>query len=262
MELKSAFISQDILPHSSNQKLDNNDYETLITLLNGQKHQIEQISNIFQQNAQIRKVFCQGELLILQIKYDNNIANEVKTQLIDKLSLITNPLKLKHVKSRNWIVLSKLDNFIRLVTVFLWLMVSSFVLSIPIIIMRLVENYMISWFHRSYDCSNYKSILQDCKIPFLFHPTRSFTSISKYIINWMIIHISGINLVVTGTQNKQFYGNTAFLLTFTHSSAIDMFGIAYSCPVGQISLGKVDLFLTPFFSWLLIALGKLSDYLL
>ena len=52
-------------------------------------------------------------------------------------------------------------------------------------------------------------------------------------------------------------GNNINLLCFSHASSLDLFTIAQGVPISQVSLGKWELFLIPFFSWLLIAFGKL-----
>lgn len=58
-------------------------------------------------------------------------------------------------------------------------------------------------------------------------------------------------------QKPDMFSKDASLVCFSHSSTMDAFVLAGTLPVQQITMVKSDLFLIPFFSWLLFAFGGL-----
>jgi 1-acyl-sn-glycerol-3-phosphate acyltransferase len=70
----------------------------------------------------------------------------------------------------------------------------------------------------------------------------------------IILIVLGVSVEVTGVDNKNFQ-EPCEILTFTHASNLDGFLVSMSCPVSHYALGKKELFLIPFFSWLALAIG-------
>jgi|MDTB01.1.fsa_nt_gb 1-acyl-sn-glycerol-3-phosphate acyltransferase len=69
--------------------------------------------------------------------------------------------------------------------------------------------------------------------------------------------LSNVNVKREGLTEKTF-ASTVSLLNFTHASTMDAFILAGVVPCGLYSLAKSELFLIPFFAWILAAYGGIA----
>lgn len=75
-----------------------------------------------------------------------------------------------------------------------------------------------------------------------------------------VLMVSGVHLTEQGLTAEKFaidggHTDKRVVCFFTHASTLDAFIICASCPVPYTVLAKKELFLLPFFGWLLIAFG-------
>lgn len=80
----------------------------------------------------------------------------------------------------------------------------------------------------------------------------------KRMMGYVLLWTAGVVLVTEGMAegNDSFFkSNACVLCCFSHASTLDAFIIAAVIPVRSYILSKTDLFVIPFFSWLLAAFG-------
>jgi 1-acyl-sn-glycerol-3-phosphate acyltransferase len=91
----------------------------------------------------------------------------------------------------------------------------------------------------------------------LIHRHFRLTVMMKRFIGKSILLVSGIDAVVEGLEGEIFRRskNLAF---YSHGSTMDPFIIAATCPARHSALAKSDLYLVPYFSWLMCSLGGIA----
>lgn len=162
---------------------------------------------------------------------EKNIADDLLKQL-DELS---SSLNLTYLPSNvHWY--DFVDEWVRLVVVWEILVTAALVLSIPMILLRLVDFIFVG--------------------SGLGSPYNAVSAFLKVKISYAILYSSGVVMKVEGAEHFQ-GDNICSLACFSHSSTIDAFILGATIPVATCSLAKKELFLIPFFSWLLFAFGAL-----
>jgi len=68
-----------------------------------------------------------------------------------------------------------------------------------------------------------------------------------------ILWLSGISLIVTGTEHREATIDSPKIICFSHNSTMDAFILSVAVPVRNHILSKSELFMIPFFGWLLKA---------
>lgn len=158
--------------------------------------------------------------------------SEMKCLLEEMDSLICS-LSLNYVqRTKHWY--DVLDVWLRLAAVWLCLITFASTVSLPLIALKNIDSLAIS-----------------VGIPL---PRYQVTTIVKQFIAQMVMRVSGISLSVEGLERSQL-GQTPSIVFFSHASSMDAFILAATIPVRHFTLAKKELFLIPFFSWLLIAFG-------
>jgi 1-acyl-sn-glycerol-3-phosphate acyltransferase len=87
----------------------------------------------------------------------------------------------------------------------------------------------------------------------LLSPFYQLTVLTKRFISLLVIWISGIELDVVG--DRSCYLRSGTVTMYSHTSTVDAFIMSCVLPVRQLTVAKAELFLIPFFSWLLTAYG-------
>ena len=176
----------------------------------------------------------------------HNVASSSKGQLsmavlreeaLRELEQLGESLRLGFVRRRRqwW---DKLDEISRLVGVWLCLVIFAVFFSPLGLILRPIDLALVSMR--------------------LLHPTFQMSLLLKRFMGHVILCTAGVSLVTEGLSgdiNSFFTTNCCILCCFSHASTLDAFIIAAVIPVRSYILSKTDLFLIPFFSWLLAAFG-------
>lgn len=163
----------------------------------------------------------------LDIKDNNLIFNELL-----KISTEFNLSYVTHGGSFLTIFLERLDELVRFLGVWSCIIVGAVFLAVPSIIIKQIDYFLL---HRG-----------------IITPFNQFSVLAKRYMNCAVLALSGISLVVDG-MNLEYYGSSCVLTCFSHSSTMDAFILSYVIPTRQYTVCKKDLFLIPFFAWLMIA---------
>jgi hypothetical protein len=129
-------------------------------------------------------------------------------------------------------VLDKMDELIRFLGVWSCIVVSAVFLAIPCILIKPLDYYFLS-----------RGIIT---------PFQQISVLAKRFIAGSIVLLSGTSLV-TEDMDLSSFGSSCVLTCFSHSSTMDAFILSYVIPTRHFTVSKLDLFLIPYFAWLLIA---------
>ena len=159
---------------------------------------------------------------------------------LEELQSLGEKLKLGWVRRRRqwW---DKMDEIARLIGVWVCLVVFAVVFSPLGILLRPVDYVLVT--------------LR------LLPPWLQASLLLKRFMGYVILWTAGVVLVTEGGEiegpggESFFMANNCVLCCFSHASTLDAFIIAAVIPVRSYILSKTDLFLIPFFSWLLAAFG-------
>jgi hypothetical protein len=145
---------------------------------------------------------------------------------IDDLTTTSKSLRLKFNKKKSNIlfkIIEKMDEAIRTVASYSFLMLASFFLVLPSILFRPVDSLLVKLGVIS---SKYQvSILTKC------------------FIAMSIIKLAGIDLVVEG-MDADLFGTVCSLVCFSHASTMDAFILSGVVPVRHYTLVSVSLLMT------------------
>lgn len=210
------------------------------------------------------------ELLVLDI--DESMSKEKpEEELIDlkaELSKLAGSINLSYVKRKQSFpmkIVSKIDEVIRLIAVWLILAVSSVFMAIPCIFLSPID-----------------FILVHLGVISVYH---QISVIVKLFLARLILKCSGIHVEIEGLK-KESFGKECALACFSHSSSMDAFLLTASIPVTALTVVrtlspftplnarshflllslflvhpilslqcKSELFLIPYFSWHISAFG-------
>ena len=183
-------------------------------------------------NYDKRIMYSKVELCRYSIRH-SSIAEDVAEELNSQLDVISSSLNLSYMKPNvHWFDI--MYEWLRLVVVWEILITAALVLSIPMIIVRLVDIVFVGLG--------------------LGSPYTALSSFFRMKICKAILLTSGVVLHVEGDEHVQ-SSSTSSLACFSHSSTLDAFILGAVIPGRTCSLAKQELFLIPFFSWLLFAFG-------
>ena len=194
-----------------------------------------------------RVLYSDISLLLIDIKHFDEYKGSAddKERIIRKLHDMLDEIPLGHVKRNTYLLVSAIDEIVRLIAVWSTLMLSATFLALPcLLVLQPTENLLLA---AGFGLGRHSS------------PTLNL----KRFIAYVILKVSGISLVV---QNREVFERASSpeerckptLVTFSHASTMDAFIMSYAVPIRTFSISKYDLFLIPFFSWLLSAFGGIS----
>jgi 1-acyl-sn-glycerol-3-phosphate acyltransferase len=180
-----------------------------------------------------RVMYSKIELLRLDIEESSNIDVEFKNRTFEELNSISQQLNLRPAqRSTNFIM--KIDKILRILSSWTSLVTAATLLTIPMIILKEIDGYLVD-----------KKIIT---------PTEQLAEKVKRFIGKIILMTSGVCLRVE-MEDPNCYGNSLVMSCFSHTSTLDAFIISSTLPVRHSFLAKKELFLIPFFSWLMVPFG-------
>jgi 1-acyl-sn-glycerol-3-phosphate acyltransferase len=184
-------------------------------------------------------LFAEADLLKMDLEDSTSeVSNTEMSPMIETLKRITESIKLGYAQRPKmnifFTLVDKVDQFARLLSVWCFLATSGILLSIPCIFFKNLDYVLV-------------------KLG-LMPNHYQISTFFKAFINRGILVLSGVHLVVEGL-NPEYFKNDVALACFSHASTMDAFILSGTLPVQQITMVKSDLFLVPFFSWLMFAFG-------
>jgi 1-acyl-sn-glycerol-3-phosphate acyltransferase len=208
-------------------------FEFLKQQIIGQKKTAE----MKEENVLKRILYADCELLRMDIEDDKEFLNsDTGIQMQSDLKSYCELLNIGTVKRKGH-VLDIFDELLRLVSVCFCLISFAVFFAVPSIMLYPLDKVLLRYglVDRSYQS----------------------TVLIKRVIGKCIIMISGIDAHVQGLDEKTF-AKSKNLAFYSHGSTLDPFIIAATCPVRHLSIAKSDLFLVPYFAWLMYALGAIA----
>ena len=188
-------------------------------------------------NKQKRVFYARNE--ILKIRFEDlkneNTSTPVTDVDISNVTALSNELNLSYVRyggSILIVLIEKVDELLRFVGVWSCIIIGAVFLAIPSIIIKQLDYFLL-----------YRGIIS---------PFNQFSVLAKRFLNYAVLALSGISLVVDG-MDLNYFGSSCVLTCFSHSSTMDAFILSFVIPTRQYTVCKKDLFLIPFFAWLMIA---------
>ena len=188
-------------------------------------------------NKEKRVFYARSE--ILKIRFEDlkneNTNTPVTDADISNVIAISNELNLSYVRyggSILVVLIEKLDELLRFVGVWSCIIVGAVFLAIPSIIIKQLDYFLL-----------YRGMIS---------PFNQFSVMAKRFLNYAVLALSGISLVIDG-MDLNYFGSSCVLTCFSHSSTMDAFILSFVIPTRQYTVCKKDLFLIPFFAWLMIA---------
>ena len=188
-------------------------------------------------NKEKRVFYARSE--ILKIRFEDlkneNTSTPVTDVDISNVTALSNELNLSYVRyggSILVVLIEKMDELLRFVGVWSCIIIGAVFLAIPSIIIKQLDCFLL-----------YRGIIS---------PFNQFSVLAKRFLNYAVLALSGISLVVDG-MDLNYFGSSCVLTCFSHSSTMDAFILSFVIPTRQYTVCKKDLFLIPFFAWLMIA---------
>jgi 1-acyl-sn-glycerol-3-phosphate acyltransferase len=151
-----------------------------------------------------------------------------------EIDLLDSSLNLSFVQSK-FSLLYQLHDLLRLVVVFFALFTAGMIVSLPMLFLRVTDGLFAS-----------------IGFPRPYKPACIAT---KAFIGNTILLTSGVVLKVQGLTSQTFSSKRT-LACFTHGSTIDAFVLGATLPIPATVLAKKELFLLPYFGWLMQAYGN------
>lgn len=189
------------------------------------------------ENVLKRILYADCELLRMDIEIEKEFLNsDTGTQMDSELKSYCELLNIGTVKRKgHW--LDVFDEILRLISVCFCLISFAVFFAVPSIFLYPVDKILLRYglVDRSYQS----------------------TVLIKRLIGKFIILLSGIDVHVQGLDENTF-AKSKNLAFYSHGSTLDPFIIAATCPVRHLSIAKSDLFLVPYFAWLMYALGAIA----
>ena len=188
-------------------------------------------------------LFSETELMTMDLEdelaadKDKEVDDET-TAMIQTLKNVSESIKLGYASRKKlsfpFKIIDKVDQIVRLFSVLVFLSTSGILFSLPCILFRTTDYFLV-------------------KLGLLPNHYQLSTAVKSFINNGILV-LSGFHLVVEGLNADTFNGDVA-VACFSHGSTMDAFILSGTIPVQQITMVKSDLFLVPFFSWLMFAFG-------
>ena len=188
-------------------------------------------------NVLKRKLYAESELLRMDIEQNTTFAQGVEgLRIKNELGKYNETFNITATR-RTKRFYDMLDEIIRLSAACFTLMTTAVFFSIPIIFINPLDYLLV----------RFNIISSDYKIAKLL----------KQKICQFILLVSGIEMVVN-IQDTETFITTRTLTFYSHGSTLDPFMIGATCPVRHVSIAKSDLFLVPYFAWLIVAFGTIA----
>jgi 1-acyl-sn-glycerol-3-phosphate acyltransferase len=184
-----------------------------------------------------RVLFSVCELIKLSVEEDKDMmAGDEGPKLIDEITAFTSTLAFNYARrEKKW--WTNIDNLLRFVALWQCFVVFAVFLSLPVIVLSAVDSRLTraGVLARSHNMAPYVQ--------------RGMAQI--------VLFLCGIKLVTQAAQGQYWEsrGGARTIVYFTHASTLDAFIICATCPVSYTVFAKKELFLLPFFGWLLFAFG-------
>jgi hypothetical protein len=189
-------------------------------------------------NQKKRTFHARSELIKIEVE-DKKIAFDrtfVDKSLSD-LKVIADSMDLSFVKCGGSLLsylLEKLDELVRFLGVWSCIVVSAIFIAVPSILVRPLDYFLL----------NHGFIT----------PYQQISVCAKRFVAYSILMLSGIVFVTEGMK-LSYFGSSCVLTCFSHSSTMDAFILSYLVPCRHFTVAKKELFMIPYFAWLLIAFG-------
>jgi 1-acyl-sn-glycerol-3-phosphate acyltransferase len=187
-------------------------------------------------NSTKRVLFSELELLKMDVEADNSYHSLDEGQdLVENITAFTSKLVLDFSKrERRW--WTGIDEIMRFVGVWLTFATFGFFFSLPLIVLGAIDHRMSS-----------------------LGIIKRHMEIAPFLQRWMaqvVLLISGVHLTAQGMNADKFLVDKGQIVVFfSHASSLDAFIICATCPIRYRVLAKKELFLIPYFGWLLVAFG-------
>ena len=189
-------------------------------------------------NVMKRRLYAESELLRMDIDEDSAFAQGVEgLRIKNELGKYNESFNITATKrlKRTYDIL---DEIIRLSAACFTLMTTAVFFSIPIIIINPLDFLLM-------------------KLKIISSSEQKIAKKLKQMIAEYILLVSGIEMVVE-IKDRETLTKTRTLTFYSHGSTLDPFMIAATCPVRHVSIAKSDLFLVPYFAWLIVAFGTIA----
>ncbi len=185
-------------------------------------------------NKERRELYSDIGLLELDVESlskNGQLTESVSAQLLERLGEAGNMIKLGFLKNKPkgllGKVLSFMDEALRIAAVWFWLI----------------------------DCSIF--VVPVTMAIHAFFPRLNMPGTWRPIVGQGCVKLSNVTIKKEGISDATF-ASTVSLLAFTHASTMDAFILAGFVPCGMYSVAKSELFLIPFFAWILSAYGGIA----
>ena len=184
-----------------------------------------------------RKLYAESELLRMDIDENPTFAQGVEgLRIKNELGKYNDTFNITATRRAKRIY-DIMDEILRLSAACFTLMTTSVFFSIPIIFINPLDY-----------------LLERCN---LISSEQKIAKKLKQMICQFILLVSGIEMVVD-IKDMDTFTKTRTLTFYSHGSTLDPFMIGATCPVRHVSIAKSDLFLVPYFAWLIVAFGTIA----
>ena len=184
-----------------------------------------------------RKLYAESELLRMDIDENPTFAQGVEgLRIKNELGKYNDTFNITATRRAKRIY-DILDEILRLSAACFTLMTTAVFFSIPIIFINPFD-YLLERFN-------------------LISSDQKIAKKLKQMICQFILLVSGIEMVVD-IKDLDTFMKTRTLTFYSHGSTLDPFMIGATCPVRHVSIAKSDLFLVPYFAWLIVAFGTIA----
>jgi 1-acyl-sn-glycerol-3-phosphate acyltransferase len=161
------------------------------------------------------------------------LMNEINA-IEKELDLLDEQLKLSFVTSSSSLFY-QLHDLLRLLIVLYLLFTSGMIISLPLLLLRVTD-----------------SLFASLSLP---RPYKPICVATKAFISNLILLTSGVVLKTQGLNHQTFLQKRT-LACFTHASTLDAFVLGATLPTPATVLAKKELFILPYFGWLMQAYGN------
>ena len=168
-------------------------------------------------NSEKRILYSDCELFLIKLEAIKDASKEIE-QSKAALSEISGAITLSYVDRKHSLpmqFINKIDEFIRLMGVWMILAFSSVFLAIPCIILSPVDFFLVN--------AGFMTVYSQISVQVKLFLARA------------ILHCSGINVVVRGLKRESF-GKECVLACFSHGSSMDAFLLTGVIPVQALTV--------------------------
>jgi hypothetical protein len=165
-------------------------------------------------------LYADTELLVLKLNglLRKHVNDPELLKLRDELSSVSSSLTLNYVYRTNSGImraLSRVDQLLRMVAVWLMLALASIFFAIPCILLQPLDYLLVS-----------------CGIVSVY---TQISVVCKLFLSRTILRVSGIHTVIEGAE-KSHFGKECVLACFSHASSMDGFLVTSAIPVTALTV--------------------------